>query len=213
MTPTDTTVFTLLAVIAVIVTLMSWAGVRLARRAEQASASATAEEVRVAAAAQVQGRSYVYSLLQGRLSLGTWTQRLHGGDGTLITEVTTHAPPRNGVLQTFALDGRTYECASERLLARRVVLRDAQSGEVPLSVETRSLRVLFYRGRSDELLFEVKIGTVFSDHSAVLQHGLEAARLLDVALPHCRVRLLSPADSRLSRLEQCFLLARLPGGG
>jgi hypothetical protein len=57
------------------------------------------------------------------------------------------------------------------------------------------------------------IGTVFSGHSAALQHGLEAARFLDEALPHCRVRLLSPAESGLSRIQQCFLLARLPGGG
>lgn len=44
MTSTDATVFTILAVIPVILTLRSWAGVRLARRAEQASASVTAEE-------------------------------------------------------------------------------------------------------------------------------------------------------------------------
>jgi type II secretory pathway pseudopilin PulG len=213
MTSTDATVFTLLAVIAGIVGGMSWGAVRRARRAERASATVSAQEVRAAAASEVRGQGYLYSLLQGRLSAGTWTQRIHADDGTLITEVTTPTLPRHGVLQTFDLDGRTYQCVSERLLGRRVVLRDAQSGEVPLSVEHSSLRVRFYRGRSDELMFEVKVGTVLTGDSTVQLHGLEVARLLDVNLAHCQARLLTPADPGLSRLAQCFLLARMPGGG
>ncbi|AMW03735.1 hypothetical protein GEMMAAP_00485 [Gemmatimonas phototrophica] len=213
MTATDTTVFGLLAFFAVLMALMAWWGIRLARRAERENAAATVHDVRAAAARHISGRDFAYVLLQGRLSAGTFTLNVHDANGALMTQATTHAVPMQGVLQTFTLDGRRYQCSTEGIMGRRVILREADTQQVVMSALHESLRVQFFRERSDDLLFEVKVGTVFAEYSTVLQQAQEIGRLVDANLAASRVRVLTLSGAELSRLERCFLLCRMPGGG
>lgn len=178
-----------------------------ARRAQELEGEAlTVEQVRQALSRDLLPGPLVWGVWQGLLSAGAMCLRVRDGQGQPVANISYHALPMDGVRQSFDMADRRYECVSRGVLSGRSLLRDAQSGEILFSCEHRAFRLRFFRGDSDELLFELTGLTVFHPHARLMREGREVGRLLRLNEGAGAPVVLTLAEPGTPSLALCFVL-------
>ncbi len=109
-----------------------------------------------------------------------------------------------------SLHGHPYEVVKEGLLSERIWLRNARNGEIVLCCQHAVGSVSFYRGRSDDLLFQLVDGSAFEDCARLERSGQEIGRLIRVTDGRSSPSVLAVQGPEPTTLALCFVLLSRP---
>jgi hypothetical protein len=211
LTREDRIIYGTLLVVAVLLVLIIWWGIRVRKAQDVASREITLDEVLQLVQGRLFADTFLWCIWQGRLSGKEFSVHIRDQSGAELTVMTLHHIPRGGVLKEFDWAGKHYEYAKQNLLASRILLRDSASGEVLCSCQHRTFTLIFYAGQSDQEIFRMPYTTVFRDYRPVIRNGREIGRLIMPGQLHFHLPVLSLEENTLSREQQLFLLAAILG--
>jgi len=204
MTEPDIIIFSTIAVLAILVGMGSWWGIRLARRTEQESRALTIEQLRIVAKGRLLPGPLMWGVWQGVSSIHEKRLVLRDTTGAVVTEIHYVLVPPDGVIRHFEFEGERYEYVKEAPVSGRMWLRKASSGKIVLSCWHGVRHRTIFLGDSDIQIAQVHNPNLLTEIGKLTHNGEKIGQLSYER--KCHARVLSLQGPSLSTLEQCFVM-------
>jgi hypothetical protein len=211
MTREDQIIYGALLVVAIVLVLIIWWGIRVRKSQDAESLDLGVDEVLGLVRDRLIGDSFLWCIWQGRLSGREFRVHVKDEVGSELTVIRIHHIPQGVVLKEFDWDGKHYEYIREGLLSTRMLLSESGSGEILFSCLHQTMKDIFFIGAGEEEICRVPYTSVFRDFRPVIRNDREIGRLFMPGEPEFHLPVLSIEAQALSTIQQLFLLAGLLG--
>jgi hypothetical protein len=207
----DLIIYGTLVVLALLLGVLIWWGVRVRRLDDQKSRLLTVDEVRDLTAADRVGDRFLWCVWQDRLSASAFKLHVRDETGAELTVATKYLVPLDGVRMRYTLQGQGRRCVRGKLLSNRSFLLPDDSATPLMACAHETLRLTLLG--SDLETERCRVGglSLRTEERTITQEDRDVGKLFMVKTLKYHVLILSLLPDVLTLEEQLFLL--LDGGG